>query len=70
MIIYKVYRQLAFLIVFPLTACAYMPADTSMLVSASLSSGKNFDQFRNDDYNCRQFAHEQVSGIIAKKTSA
>ncbi len=75
MIIYKVYQPLAFLtlaflIVFLLTACAYMPAGPSMMASASPGSGKNFDQFRNDDYNCRQFAHEQVSGISAKKTSA
>ncbi|TFH09804.1 MAG: hypothetical protein E4H07_05990 [Nitrosomonadales bacterium] len=41
-----------------------------MMASASPSSGKNFDQFRNDDYQCRQFAHEQVSGISANKTAA
>ena len=47
-----------------------MPAGPSMMASASPGSGKNFDQFRNDDYSCRQFAHEQVSGISAMKTSA
>jgi hypothetical protein len=25
-------------------------------------TGKTFDQFRNDDYNCRQFAFQQVGG--------
>lgn len=40
------------------------------MASASPGPGKNFDQFQNDDYNCREFAHEQVSGISAKKTSA
>ena len=32
-------------------------------------SGKNFDQFRNDDYQCRQFAHERVSGTSPEKFS-
>ena len=41
-----------------------------MMASVSPSSGEDFDQFRNDDYSCRQFAQEQVSGISAMKTSA
>jgi len=41
-----------------------------MMASASPSSGKGPDQFRNDDYSCGQFVHEQVSGISAMKTSA
>jgi hypothetical protein len=47
-----------------------MPAGPSMMASASPSSGQDFDQFRNDDYSCRQLAREQVSGISAMKTSA
>ena len=41
-----------------------------MIASASPGSGKNFDQFQNDDEQCKQFAHEQVSEISANKTSA
>jgi hypothetical protein len=41
-----------------------------MMVSASPSPGKDIEQFRNDDYLCRQFAHEQVSEISANKTAA
>lgn len=47
-----------------------MPAGPSMMASASPVSNKDFDRFRNDDDNCRQFAHEQVSGISSMKTSA
>ncbi len=32
-------------------------------------SGKNFDQFRHDDYQCKQFAHERVSGTSPEKFS-
>ncbi len=31
---------------------------------------KNINQFHNDDEQCKQFAHEQVSEISANKTSA
>lgn len=42
-----------------LTACASIPSDPSLM--ALPGSDKSFDQFRNDDNQCRQFAHEQVT---------
>lgn len=32
-------------------------------------SGKNFDQFRFDDYQCKQFALEQVGGVTPNQSS-
>lgn len=50
------------LLAFPLlSACVYMPTGPSMLVLPG--TGKSFDQFRTDDYNCRQFALGQLGGI-------
>ena len=57
---FKIYRALVLLIASLLTACTSTPSGPSWM--ALPGSGKNFDQFRNDDYQCRQFAHEQASG--------
>jgi hypothetical protein len=70
MIILKIYRPLALLAASLLAACVHVPAGPSMMVSVLPSLGKDIEQFRNDDYLCRQFAHEQVSGISANKTAA
>jgi hypothetical protein len=32
-------------------------------------SGKNFDQFRHDDYQCKQFAYEQVGGVTPNQSA-
>ncbi len=47
-----------------LTACVNMPTGPSVMVLPG--AGKNFDQFRYDDYECRQYAHEQTGGTTAK----
>lgn len=44
-----------------LSACAVVPQGPSVM--ALPGTGKSFDQFRNDDYNCRQFAFQQVGGV-------
>ena len=46
------------------TACVTMPTGPSVMVLPG--TGKNFDQFRYDDYECRQYAYEQVSGTTAR----
>ena len=43
-----------------LGACTTMPSGPNVMVLPG--SGKNFDQFRNDDYQCRQFAQSQIGG--------
>ncbi len=50
-----------------LTAYVGMPTGPSMLVLPG--TGKNFDQFRIDDYNCRQIAYEQVDGVTPTQAS-
>ena len=56
------------LIVIPLAACVSMP--TGPTVMALPGSGKNFDQFRYDDFQCRQYAYEQVGGKTPNKARA
>ena len=49
------------------TACATAPTGPSMMVLPG--TGKNFDQFRGDDSECRQFAHFQVNGQHPNQTT-
>ena len=50
-----------------LTACVHMPAGPSVMTLPG--SGKSFDQFRSDEYECRQYADEQVGGISPRQAS-
>lgn len=57
--------------VFPLlllAACISMPDGPSIM--ALPGNGKNFDQFRHDDYACRHYAQEQTGGATAKGAAA
>lgn len=49
-------------------ACVSVPSGPSVMVLPG--SGKSFDQFRADDYDCRQFANFQVGGTDANKAAA
>jgi hypothetical protein len=51
-------RSVVILPVALLVACVHMPSGPSVMVLPG--SGKNFDQFRSDDYLCRQFALQQT----------
>jgi hypothetical protein len=46
-----------------LGACATIPSGPSVM--ALPGTGKNFDQFRADDANCRQYALVQIGGATA-----
>ncbi|SRR5579864_2769160 len=46
-----------------LAACVTMPKGPSVM--ALPGTGKNFDQFRSDDLECRDFANTQVGGTSA-----
>lgn len=46
-----------------LGACATIPSGPSVM--AMPGSGKNFDQFRADDADCRQYALGQIGGATA-----
>jgi len=60
-------RLSTLLMIFLLTACANIPTGPSVM--ALPGSGKNFDQFRSDDYQCKQYAHEQIGGTTAQQAS-
>ena len=64
---FTIHRLLALLVATLLTACASIPSGPSVM--ALPGSGKNFDQFRHDDYQCKQFANEQVGGVTPNQAS-
>lgn len=43
-----------------LAGCTTLPSGPNVMVLPG--SGKNFDQFRGDDFHCRQFAQSQLHG--------
>ena len=50
-----------------LTACVNIPTGPSVMTLPG--SGKSFDQFRSDEYECRQYAGEQVGGTTPRQAS-
>lgn len=50
-----------------LTACVYMPTGPSVMTLPG--SGKSFEQFRSDDYYCREYAAEQIGGRTPRQLS-
>ncbi len=51
-----------------LGGCVSMPSGPGVMVLPG--SGKNFDQFRADDMECRQFASNQIGGATAENAQA
>ena len=51
-----------------LAGCAVAPTGPSVM--ALPGSGKNFEQFRSDDAECRQYAQHQVGGADANQAAA
>lgn len=60
-IMHNVIRYSPLFAVILLGACTTMPPGPSVM--ALPGSGKNFDQFRADDYSCRQYAQQQLNGV-------
>lgn len=50
-----------------LASCTSIPTSPSMM--ALPGSGRSFDQFRYDDYYCREFASEQIGGTTPNRAS-
>ena len=63
----KAHYPLVLLTASLLTACASIPTGPSVM--ALPGSGKNFNQFRIDDYQCRQFALDQVGGVTPNRSA-
>ena len=51
-----------------LAACTILPTGPSVLVLPGTT--KNFDQFRGDDVQCRQFAYEEAGGATPARVAA
>lgn len=60
-------RVVPVLLVLLLSACATIPSGPSIM--ALPGSGKSFDQFRDDDIYCKQYAHDQVQGTTPNRAS-
>lgn len=54
-------------VILVVTGCASMPNGPSVMVLPG--TGKSFDQFRNDDAICQQFASFQVGGTTPNQAS-
>ena len=50
-----------------LVGCVTVPSGPSVM--SLPGTGKNFDQFRADDFECRQYASSQVGGITPNQAS-
>ena len=50
------------------TGCAQMPTGPSVMVLPG--SRMSFEQFRQDDYECRQYASVQIGGTTANQAAA
>ncbi len=50
-----------------LGACVVMPTGPSIM--ALPGTGKSFDQFRVDDFQCRQYADAQIGGTTAQQAA-
>ena len=50
-----------------LTACVNMPTGPSVLTLPG--TGKSFDQFRADDYECRAYAYQQIGGTTPQQSA-
>lgn len=50
-----------------LAACVHLPSGPSVM--ALPGTGKSFEQFRVNDYECRSYAYEQVGGATPRQSS-
>ena len=50
-----------------LTACVSLPSGPSVM--SLPGSGKSFEQFRHDDYDCRRYAYEQIGGLTPRQSA-
>ncbi|WP_305906977.1 YMGG-like glycine zipper-containing protein [Methylomarinum sp. Ch1-1] len=58
---------LASSVLISLSGCAYMPTAPSVMVLPG--TAMSFEQFRQDDYFCRQYAYAQVGGVSANQAA-
>ena len=56
------------IVIFSLAACTSIPSGPSVLVLPG--PGKSFEQFRVEDYQCRQFGYAQIGGTTPNQATA
>src|SRR3989304_4378057 len=61
-------RVLSVAALLALSACVTVPSGPSIM--SLPGTGKSFDQFRADDFECRQYASSQVGGTTPNQASA
>jgi hypothetical protein len=59
----RLLRFLPLVALLPVAACVTVPTGPSVM--AMPGTGKSFDQFRADDFDCRQYAYGQAGGQTA-----
>jgi YmgG-like glycine-zipper protein len=59
----RLLRFLPLVALLPVAACVTVPTGPSVM--AMPGTGKSFDQFRADDFDCRQYAYNQSGGQTA-----
>jgi len=64
----KILQLSALVIVLLLAACVSLPPGPTVMTLPG--TGKSFEQFRNDDSYCRQFAYGQVGGETPNQAAA
>ncbi|MBI2316178.1 MAG: hypothetical protein HYY28_09395 [Betaproteobacteria bacterium] len=65
---HKRWRRAGFAGALFLAGCASIPSGPSLMVLPG--TGKNFEQFRADEFACRQYASGQVGGATADQAAA
>lgn len=60
-------RFFLLLLTITVVACESLPTGPSVMTLPG--SGKSFDQFRSDDYECKQYAYEQIGGTTPREAS-
>jgi len=63
----RTYKYSVLLALLAVAGCATIPTGPSVLVLPG--TGKSFDQFRLDEYDCRQYAHAQVGGTTGNQAA-
>ena len=63
----KIHRSTPLILAALLASCASIPSGPSVM--ALPGSGRTFDQFREDDSSCKQYASEQVQGQTPNSAS-
>lgn len=64
----RTFRIIALSSLSMLAACAILPTGPGVMVLPG--TGKSFEQFRIDDYECRRYAYSQVGGATPAATAA